>query len=194
MKEELTKKGFDVYTVPESATIMVLNGGVYPGLAPEKHAELVTFEDILVRFQIQLEDRMNEVAELQHQRTAIVLYDRGVMDIKAYVSTDVWNDLLRLNEVDEAAILSRYDLICHLVTAADGAEEYYTLSNNAARTEDASLARQIDQLTKDAWKDHQSLEIVTNHHGSFKGKLQALMEVVDGFIAKKTSVFNKLDL
>lgn len=34
----------------------------------------------------------------------------------------------------------RYDAVIHMVTAADGAEKYYTLANNEARYEDAKTA------------------------------------------------------
>ena len=39
--------------------------------------------------------------------------------------------------------MNRYIGIFHLVTAADGAEEYYTLENNNARTEDLSTACEV---------------------------------------------------
>lgn len=44
---------------------------------------------------------------------------------------------------DDASVLARYDMIIHLVTAADGAQEYYTLANNAARTEDIACGYDI---------------------------------------------------
>ena len=37
-------------------------------------------------------------------------------------------------------LVRRYDLVLHLVTAANGAEKYYTLENNAARSESVELA------------------------------------------------------
>jgi Tfp pilus assembly protein PilE len=38
----------------------------------------------------------------------------------------------------------RYDVVLHLVTAADGAEKFYTLENNAARYEDVPTAIKVD--------------------------------------------------
>lgn len=46
---------------------------------------------------------------------------------------------------DDAAVLARYDMVVHLVTAADGAQEYYTLANNAARTEDIACECSVQQ-------------------------------------------------
>lgn len=48
----------------------------------------------------------------------------------------------------------RYDAIIHLVTAADGAEKYYTLDNCVARSETPELARLLDLNTQKAWLGH----------------------------------------
>lgn len=185
----MTQKGYDVYTIPEAPTIFALSGGKYPGTSPEKHAELVEYENILFRFQTQLEDAITQLTSLQHQKTAIVLYDRALFDIKAYVSSDIWEELLRLNNLNDATIRERYDMVAHLVTAADGAESFYTLANNAARIEDASLARHLDSLTRSAWQDHPEQKIITNEYGSFQGKLDVLLKEVEKFVQKKTSIF-----
>lgn len=41
----------------------------------------------------------------------------------------------------------RYDAIVHLVTAADGADRFYTLANNSTRTESAEQAIAMDRRT-----------------------------------------------
>jgi len=51
----------------------------------------------------------------------------------------------------------RYDSIIHLVTAADGAESFYTLENNVARYEDVPTAIKVDQNLQNAWKGHPHL-------------------------------------
>jgi len=42
---------------------------------------------------------------------------------------------------DEDALMARYDCVLHLITAADGAEDSYTLENNATRTEGEQKTR-----------------------------------------------------
>ena len=39
---------------------------------------------------------------------------------------------------------ARYDQVVHMVTAANGAEEFYQLANNATRSESFELARELD--------------------------------------------------
>ena len=49
-----------------------------------------------------------------------------------------------------------------MVSAADGAEEHYTLENNQARTEDANTARMMDRKTQKAWVGHSHLFVFDN--------------------------------
>lgn len=60
---------------------------------------------------------------------------------------------------------NRYDAILHLVTAADGAESFYTLTNNVVRKESNAEAREMDKKTLDCWTGHEHLYIVDNSTG-----------------------------
>lgn len=59
-------------------------------------------------------------------------------------------------------LLKRYDAVVHMVTAADGAEPFYTLDNNAVRTEGVAKAIEMDRRTLDCWTGHEHLYIVDN--------------------------------
>jgi hypothetical protein len=48
----------------------------------------------------------------------------------------------------------RYDCVLHLVTAAQGATQYYTTEGHAARTEPPALARELDDRVKNNWVGH----------------------------------------
>ena len=48
-------------------------------------------------------------------------------------------------------LVKRYDMVLHLVTAANGAEKYYTLENNAARSEGVELAIDIDDTLQERY-------------------------------------------
>ena len=45
-------------------------------------------------------------------------------------------------------------------TAADGAAEFYTTENNAARTETAEQARELDSKMIDCWGGHANLKVM----------------------------------
>lgn len=56
----------------------------------------------------------------------VVLIDRGLMDGSAYVSKSQWQALMDDMGVSTVQIRdNRYDAVIHMVTAADGASEFY---------------------------------------------------------------------
>lgn len=82
-----------------------------------------------------LEDHFCELADITGEPT-VILCDRGVMDGKAYMKPEGWQVLLDENGFNIVNLRDkRYDAVIHLVTAADGADEYYQLENNTARYE-----------------------------------------------------------
>ena len=46
---------------------------------------------------------------------------------------------------------TRYDVVVHLVTAAKGAEQFYSLESNSVRSEGLELARSLDDKIMNAW-------------------------------------------
>lgn len=56
----------------------------------------------------------------------------------------MWERLLAAKGLDPLRIREgRYDAVFHLVTAALGAESYYSLMNNSTRTESPEFAREV---------------------------------------------------
>jgi hypothetical protein len=55
------------------------------------------------------------------------------MDISAYMSPDMWDQILAAVGTSSNELRQRYDAVLHLVSAADGAEQFYTTANNAQR-------------------------------------------------------------
>ena len=69
--------------------------------------------------------------------------DRGVLDGSAYCSPEMWHQIMDdcgYNGVN--LIEKRYEAIVHMVTAAEGAEKFYNLSNEARfETVEEAVAR-----------------------------------------------------
>ena len=126
--------------------------------------------------QMCLEDIFLESAIDSEQKT-VILCDRGVMDGKAYTSQQCWQALL-----DETAWSTiqlrdrRYEAVVHLVTAANGAEKFYTGDNNQARYETVEEAKQLDSKLIDAWVGHPSFAIIENNNDGFSNKIQRCVE------------------
>ena len=73
-----------------------------------------------------LEDLFVKIACNSETKTVIIC-DRGVMDGNAYTDENVWQTLL--DETGWSTIHlrdKRYEAVIHMVTAADGADEFYT--------------------------------------------------------------------
>ena len=104
--------------------------------------------------QMDLENYFQKIASIQ-KKSVIILTDRGVMDNTAYCTPEVEQKIYEQTGCNKTDIRdNRYDMVIHLVTAADGAEEYYTLENNAARTETPEVAKMLDKMTQGVWNGH----------------------------------------
>jgi len=182
--ERLAAAGVAVYTVPEAATL-IFGAGVNIGevLRAGKVAE---FQRQLLTCQIELEDRLAQLAELSRgERPAVILCDRGALDNAAYMEDGAFDDLVISMGLSVSELRERYDAVVCLVTAADGAEEHYNLDNDA-RSETPEEARALDLRTRQAWTGHEHLTVIGNRRDgkkiSFTEKLRWLEQAVSGVV------------
>ena len=133
-------------------------------------------QDTVMDMQIGLEDSFERVLRARG-KPGVLLCDRGLMDGSAYMSQESWERLMRKRDISCVSELreGRYNAVYHLVTAAEGAEQFYTLENNAARTETPELARKLDNMTREAWVGHPNLKIFDNST-DFERKMQRIVE------------------
>jgi len=185
MKEELTKDGVDVYFAPEIPTLLI-NGGCLPQLLSSFAAAengdakpLVEFETNLLGLQLQQEDSFNNIAASSGKKS-VVFYDRGAMDVPAYLPGGrqgaQWRSVLESNSMCNEELIDRYDMVLHLVTAADGAEKFYTTDNNTARIETPEQARALDRKMEGCWQGSQFTRI--DNSTGFAGKLARCVDAV----------------
>lgn len=65
------------------------------------------------------------------------------------------------------------------MTAALGAEDFYTTANNNARSEGIELARELDHKTLNAWTGHPHITVCPNVKGeSFNKKIDGALRSV----------------
>ncbi len=168
IEQELTEKGYKVFVVPESFTDM-FNEGI-----KITEYDTVTFQAMLMKFQLAKEAVVLEAAEKVENENVIILYDRGLIDNKAYMSNEQFNAVLDEVGQNETDLRERYNAVIHLVTAANGAEKYYSLDNKA-RYETIEQACAVDKALIDAWTGHPHLRVVDNST-DFKGKINRVMK------------------
>ena len=177
----LEGRGFKVFTVFETATALILNG-----ICPSESVPLEEFQNFVLGMQIQNENLFDNVVSYYDTNKIIVFYDRGIMDSCAYVDKEtVFKSMLEKRGLTFADVYSRYDAVLHLVTAADGAEEFYQwndptkddVGNNAARSESPEEARIKDKKTLNAWIGHPHLRVFDNST-DFDGKINRVIAEV----------------
>ncbi len=181
MQTYLRERGFRVFVVPEAATMLFLNGA-YPQDLAKVECERA-FQSFVINTQITLEDRFQNYARACGQKS-VLLCDRGLMDGSAYVTEEIWDGVLNSVGLDKiAARDTRYDAIFHLVTAADGASAFYSLSNNEARHESAEEAIAQDRKTQQAWNGHPHHIIIDNRkQRAFERKMELLVSMLSGYV------------
>lgn len=107
----------------------------------------------------------------------VILIDRGTLDGSAYCVRSDWDSILcSTNYNEEELVEARYDAVMHFVTAADGAEKFYTLENNGTRHETVSEAVAQDGMTRRAWRSFPYVHIIDNST-AFQPKLNRALRL-----------------
>lgn len=173
-----TYRGYVVYTQPEAATLFNQSG---VNFLTEDKGLFFESEKQLISFQLHTEECFRKMAE-KADKPAIIVYDRGVMDVAAYMGRDMWQALLDemgLNDVEVRD--KRYDAVLHLCTAAKGAEKFYACDNNSSRTENIEQAVILDDKIIKAWTGHPHLRVIPNK-GSFEDKLNDVITEISAVL------------
>lgn len=171
--QDLTQKGYTVFVVPETATEHI-KSGYAPWMECTTNYD---FQRFVLKKQLNKELLYTEIAESVSAEKIVIIYDRGIVDGKSYITDEEFSKILVEFGLNNVSAKSRYDAVLHLVTAAKGAREFYTLSNNEARTESPKKAIELDELGIKNWTGHPHLRIIDNST-DFKGKLRKVLSEV----------------
>ncbi len=154
----------------------VATGFMDAGFAPrDKWLRDFDFQRHLMVYSLDKEERYYRMlTALDTDKPLVLLCDRGILDGIAYVGRENYLRMCEEFNLNHHALRDRYKAVIHMVTAADGAEEFYSFDNNPYRTEPPEEARALDKRLRDAWKDHRHLFIVDNSTGFEEKKRRAL--------------------
>jgi CYTH domain-containing protein len=167
--EHLSDRGYKPYIIPEAATLLI-NGGM-DKMNPD-------FQNRILETVIHLEDSFQKAALMEGHVNPVLLCNRGTMDGLAYCDENYFHNMLQgYNYTIPELRDLRYNAVIHMITAADGALEFYTLENNKARNEGPGLAKILDTKTQHAWLGHQHLRVIDNSTDFEKKKKRALQEI-----------------
>jgi thymidylate kinase len=148
----LRERGYEVILCPEAYTTLASNGLSNAFYSTEGMDEVV--QNVVMDVQMSLEDSLSKVLKARG-KPSVLICDRGLMDGKAYISDEKWKKSLERRGMSEVDLRdTRYDAAYHLVTAADGAREFYQLDNNPVRSETPDEACVVDKKTQRCWAGH----------------------------------------
>lgn len=176
LTERLSDHGFMVFTVPETATI-VSNSGI-DRRNMDKPRQVAMYEEAIFDLQLAFEETYKRaVTRIFPARRKVIIFDRGIMDVKAFISDEDFRTICRGRGLKEVSLRERYHGVIHLVTAADGARDYYTGENNTSRIETPEEAIRIDQRIRKCWLGHPHLKVIDNRT-DFEGKIKRAFEAI----------------
>ncbi len=158
LKEFKSEDGWKVITIPETATELISGFGIGPF---PNCMSMEDFQYFVIDDQLHKEKLALRAAEAVPEEKVLIVYDRAVLDDKAYISDEQFTLTLAHFGKTEEELLKGYDAVLHLVTCAKGAEYAYNYGN-AARYEDIEGARALDDRTLRAWKNHHALYVIDN--------------------------------
>ena len=173
-----TDLGYHVIFVPECATELI-----NAGISGKTCKDVVSFQNTLVKLQIEREKIYEKAAKNIKADKVLIVCDRGIMDSKAYLTSLEFAYVLNDIKKDEISLRDNYGAVFHLVTAAKGASEFYTLENNKARTETIEEAIISDNKLIEAWTGHPHFRIIDNST-NFEDKMKNLIKEISVFLGE----------
>ena len=178
IQNNFTDLGYHVIFVPECATELI-----NAGISGTTCKDLISFQDALMSLQLQREKIYERAAKSIKNDKILIVCDRGMMDSKAYLSGLEFSTVINGLNKNEVELRDNYNAVFHLVTAAKGAEEFYTTENNKARSESIKEAILVDDDLIAAWAGHPHYRVIDNSP-NFEDKMKRLLKEITHFLGE----------
>ena len=185
IQNAFTQKGYTVLFIGETATEFI-RGGV----APWTCGSNVEYQKCQMRLQIEKERLFEQAAKTMKADKILIVCDRGAFDNRAYMTPEEFREVIKYVGTNEVELRDSYDAVFHLVSAAKGAEQFYTTANNEARTESVEQARDLDDKLIAAWTGHPHFRIIDNET-DFGEKMRRLLIEISAVLGEPAPYITK---
>ena len=185
IQNAFTQKGYTVLFVSETATELASGGAKWKYTTNNREYQLQVTKLMMAK-----EAAFEEIAKTFDTEKVLIVCDRGTLDNRAYMNEEEFRYMLDKLDMSEVELRDRYDAVFHLVTAAKGAEEFYTNANNAERYEDIEGAIRVDDGLIASWTGHPNLRVIDNRY-DFNGKMMHLITELAAFLGEPRPLENK---
>jgi len=177
IRQYFENEGYCVLVMAETATELIKSG-----IAPWTLESRCDYQ----RCQLEMQTAKELVFSISAEKIKgcdkiLIVCDRGIMDSKAYMGEEAFNNAITELNMTETDVLNRYDAVFHLKSAANGAKEFYTLENNSARIETPEEAAKLDLKFTEVWKKHPYFQIVECEK-NIEEKMNSLIEKICKFL------------
>lgn len=155
LPKRLEEMGYYVIVVPETASEFIRSK-----MKPRRtRKDNLLFQELLLNTQLTKEKTAEKYAEsIKSEQDVVILYDRAIIDNRAYLSQEDYDDLLRKYNINEIELMDKYDLVINLISTATAKKDSYEL--NDVRKESIEESSYRDKLTSLAWSIHRNLKVV----------------------------------
>lgn len=187
LEEKLKENGYYVITINETA-----RGNMKNSIIPDQDREhTLMFQWIVLNEQKTKEENAkiyanrikNEDNEIiKDKKGIIILHDRAIMDNRAYLSLNDYEDLLKKFNYQEINLIDSYDFVINLVSLATTNKELYV--NDTERKESVKEAEHEDLLTSNAWMLHHNLVSIKATPNLLE-KANIVLKYIDDFLLGK---------
>ena len=179
IRNAFSMKGYTVLFVPETATELITGG-----VAPWTCGSNAEYQKCQVELQLEKERLFFRAAQTMPGEKILIVCDRGVMDNRAYMDDAEFGEVLKALKGSEVIWRDGYDAVFHLVTAANGAETFYSNANNSARYESVEEAVALDNRLIGCWTGHKYFRVIDNST-DLEGKMRRLESEISTFLGEE---------
>jgi len=192
LTNQLKKEGYYVITIPETATYLIKSNT--PPLEDPKHA--VYFQNIVLKLQLAKEEAAEYYCKntlktnpehFNDKKGIIILCDRGIMDNRAYLNQEEYDNMLKNHNLNELELLYSYDLAINLISLATTNPELYQL--DGVRYEPVEKAAERDKITSSAWLLHPNLKMIKPQN-TIEEKMELVEDIVNLYLNNQEEEYN----
>lgn len=179
--KKLKELGFHCI-LPAEVSAILIDAALLPNnIRPLRYRP---FERAYIDTQLFWENVFDKMAREAEGDKKIIIYDRGVIDLAAYMPVEEFNEIIKKYGWSFEELRDSYDLVVHMVTAAEGAEKFYN-RDMPARYAGLEEARWNEKNLKEIWKGHPNIRIIENPPNplSLEPKMEQAFEAVHDFLA-----------
>lgn len=182
LKERLAKLGYYVILVSETATELI-RSNILP---KDDYEHTLMFQDIILNLQLLKEQKEEQYANfIKTDMPIIILYDRAILDNRAYLSSsDDFDNLLNNYSLSEIKLVDKYDLVIDLISLSSLRKDLYV--NDDVRKEDVNLAATLDRKTAEAWMLSDNMKII-KPTDTIEEKINYVYDIIINYIKKNNS-------